>query len=401
MLIHLIAAARPNFMKIAPLYHALKKEDWADPCIVHTGQHYDLNMSDAFFQDLDLPEPDLHLGVGSGTHAEQTGQVMMAYEKVLLEKRPDLVIVVGDVNSTVACALAASKISYNSTKGANLVPPRAQRSSSTAVLKRSNPRAGLRPLIAHLEAGLRSFDRSMPEEINRLVTDALADILWTPCQDGDENLIREGTSQDKIIRVGNIMIDSLEMLRDKIQKEAVYKEFGLKPGGYGLVTLHRPSNVDNPDVLKSICQTFTRIAQKIPLIFPVHPRTRKNLQQNSLISLIDDSPNFHITEPLNYVRFMNLVFNCRFAITDSGGIQEETTYLGIPCLTMRPNTERPITINQGTNQLCKLEDLEEKVETILSGKAPQGNDIELWDGKTAIRVVESIKNLLRKPNVTI
>ncbi len=393
MLIHLIAAARPNFMKIAPLYHALKKEDWAKPIIVHTGQHYDLNMSDAFFEDLGLPDPDLHLGVGSGTHAEQTGQVMIAYEKVLLEKRPDLVIVVGDVNSTVACALAASKISYNSTKGANLVPPRAQRSSSTAVLKRSDPRAGHRPLIAHLESGLRSFDRSMPEEINRLVTDALADVLWTPSPDADQNLTREGISPHKIHCVGNIMIDSLEMLREKIQKEAVYKEFRLKPGDYGLVTLHRPSNVDGQEALKSICYTLMRIAQKIPLIFPVHPRTRKNLQQNSLISLIDDSPNFYITEPLNYIRFMNLVFNCRFAITDSGGIQEETTYLGIPCLTMRPNTERPITIERGTNQLCKPGNLEEKVETILCEKATRMSTIEFWDGKAASRVVKSIKDL--------
>jgi len=429
MLIHLIAAARPNFMKIAPLYHVLKKEDWAKPIIVHTGQHYDLNMSDAFFEDLDLPEPDIHLGVGSGTHAEQTGQVMIAYEKVLLETQPDLVVVVGDVNSTVACALTAAKIVYPASlrgvgsclyepeagtqfylepachcearAGRRSAPqvrhpilPRAQRSSSTAVLKRSNPRAGLRPLIAHLEAGLRSFDRTMPEEINRLVTDALADILWTPSPDADENLIREGVSPDKIHRVGNIMIDSLEMLREKIQEKAAYKEFGLKQGEYGLVTLHRPSNVDDQEILKTICETLSCVARRIPLIFPVHPRTRKNLEQDGLMSLLNESPGVDLVEPLSYIRFMNMVFNCRFAITDSGGIQEETTYLGIPCLTMRPNTERPITIKEGTNQLCSIENLEDRVASVLSAKVGQGNVPEFWDGKTGNRIVKSIKSLL-------
>ena len=378
MIIHLVGAARPNFMKIAPLFHALKKEDWATPVIVHTGQHYDLNMSDAFFQDLGLPEPDLHLGVGSGTHAEQTGQVMIAYEKVLVERKPDLVLVVGDVNSTVACALAASKIQY----------PR----SPTHQLSAISYQLGHRPLIAHLEAGLRSFDRTMPEEINRLLTDALADILWTPSQDANENLMREGIPPKKIHQVGNIMIDSLEMFRDRIQDQAAYSEFGLDPGDYGVITLHRPSNVDDQKVLKQICHTLMRMSRKIPLIFPVHPRTRKNLEQNGLLTLLERSPGLYPAEPLNYIRFMNLVFNCRFAITDSGGIQEETTYLGIPCLTMRPNTERPITIRQGTNQLCDPENLEAKVKGILSGEITHGNVPELWDGHTATRVVESIKN---------
>ncbi len=358
MLIHLIAAARPNFMKIAPLWHALKKEDWAIPVIVHTGQHYDLNMSDVFFQDLGLSEPDIHLGVGSGSHAEQTAQVMIAYEKVLLEKQPDLVIVVGDVNSTVAATLTAAKMGIK---------------------------------VAHLEAGLRSFDRTMPEEINRMVTDVLADILWTPSPDGDENLIQEGVSPNKIHRVGNIMIDSLEMLRDKIESQAAFREFGLKQNDYVLVTLHRPSNVDDPAILNELCQLLNRVSQKIPVIFPVHPRTRKNLEQNNLTPLLNDAPGLHLLEPLNYIRFMNLVFNCRFVITDSGGIQEETTHLGIPCLTMRPNTERPITISQGTNRLCRLEDIEKEIQTILSEKAALKKEIELWDGKTAGRVVESIK----------
>jgi len=360
MLLHLICAARPNFMKIAPLYHALKKEDWADPYIVHTGQHYDLNMSDAFFKDLSLPEPDLHLGVGSGTHAEQTGKVMIAYEKALMETRPGLVIVVGDVNSTMAATLAASKLGIK---------------------------------VAHLEAGLRAYDRTMPEEINRVVTDILADILWTPSHDAVENLIREGISSDKIHTVGNIMIDSLEMLREKIESQYVYQDFGLEPCRYGLVTLHRPSNVDDPKVSKRLCDILLAISKKIPLVFPMHPRTRKNWEQYRLLSIINNREGLFLPDPLSYIRFMNMVFNCRFVITDSGGIQEETTYLGIPCLTVRPNTERPITITHGTNQLSALEDLPDKVEAILSGYVLQGRKIEFWDGKTADRVVDFLKNV--------
>ena len=373
-------------MKIAPLYHALKRESWANPLIIHTGQHYDLNMSDAFFVDLGLPNPDTNLGVGSGTHAEQTGKVMIAYEKVLMEQRPDLVIVVGDVNSTVACTLAASKISYKTINTIN--------SSDT-----TNTTNRERPLVAHLEAGLRSFDRSMPEEINRLITDVLADILWTPSQDANDNLIGEGISPDKIKRVGNIMIDSLEMLRGKIEKQDVYGDFGLEPKGYGLITLHRPSNVDDPVVLKKLCEAISQIAKKIPLVFPIHPRTRKNLEQNQLLRIVDNNKRLFLPDPLSYIRFMNMMFNCRFVITDSGGIQEETTYLGIPCLTIRPNTERPVTISQGTNQLCEVKDLEDKAEAIISGRIPQANKIEYWDGKTAGRVVELLRNLSQQPLV--
>ena len=239
--IHLIAAARPNFMKIAPLFHALKREPWAEPIIVHTGQHYDINMSDSFFQDLQLPEPHIHLGVGSGTHAEQTGRVMMAYEKCITANRPDLVIVVGDVNSTVAATLASVKLGIK---------------------------------VAHLEAGLRSFDRTMPEEINRVVTDALADILWTPSPDGDENLLREGVSKDKIVRVGNIMIDSLEMLRGKIEEQDVYSEYGLNKGEYGIVTLHRPANVDNPEKLKQICESLRSYFRENQTGIPDSPADR-------------------------------------------------------------------------------------------------------------------------------
>ncbi len=356
--IHLIAAARPNFMKIAPLYHALKKEQWANPFIVHTGQHYDLNMSDVFFQDLGLPEPDIHMGVGSGSHAEQTGQVMMAYEKILMEKQPDLVVVVGDVNSTMAATVAAVKLGIK---------------------------------VAHLEAGLRSFDRTMPEEINRLVTDALADILWTPSRDGDENLIREGVAPEKIIRVGNIMIDSLEMLRDKIIQQKTVEENGLKKGEYGIVTLHRPSNVDHPEILVSLCHMLKRIANDKPLVFPLHPRTRKNLEKYGLLQILTQNRGICLMEPQSYVRFMNLVFHCAFVITDSGGIQEETSYLGIPCFTLRPNTERPVTVTQGTNCLCKAENLEEKMQSVLCGNRPEKRNIELWDGRTAQRVAASIR----------
>ena len=246
-------------------------------------------------------------------------------------------------------------------------------------------------MVAHLEAGLRSFDRTMPEEINRMVTDTLADILWTPSSDGDENLIREGVAKEKIHRVGNIMIDSLEMLRATIEKQDACSELGLKIGNYGLVTLHRPSNVDDPDILKDLCQKLIRISRKIPLAFPVHPRTRKNMEQLGLLSSLEDAKQIMILEPLNYIRFMNLVFNCRFALTDSGGIQEETTYLGIPCLTLRPNTERPITITAGTNRLCTAESFEKDVDTILAEPAKHKTKLDLWDGHTAERVVESIK----------
>ncbi len=354
MLIHLVCAARPNFMKIAPLYHALKKEDWAKPVIVHTGQHYDLNMSDSFFEDLDLPNPDIYLGVGSGTHAEQTGKVMISYEKVLYDQKPDLVVVVGDVNSTMAATLAASKLGIK---------------------------------VAHLEAGLRSFDRSMPEEINRMVTDVLADLLWPPSRDAVDNLMKEGISSEKIELVGNIMIDSLEMLREKIESQGTYLTFGLEKGSYGIVTMHRPSNVDDPKVLERVCKVLEEIAEKIPLIFPIHPRTRKNLEENHLLSAMACSKKLFLPEPMNYIRFMNLIFNCFFVITDSGGIQEETSYLGIPCFTVRENTERPITITHGTNQLCDLDHLKTKIDEVMRRHVKRRKEIEFWDGRTAERIV--------------
>ncbi len=372
--IHLIAAARPNFMKIAPLYHALAKEEELEPMIVHTGQHYDLNMSDAFFQDLRLPEPHIHLGAGSGSHAEQTGRVMIAYEKVVMEQKPDMVVVVGDVNSTIACTLAATKVVYDQEK--------------------SDEAPGLnRPVVAHLEAGLRSFDRTMPEEVNRLATDVLADYLWTPSPDGDENLLHEGVAKEKIIRVGNIMIDSLEMMREAIEAEPVYEQHGVAKGDYAVLTLHRPANVDNPSSLKALCEMILRLSEQMSIIFPVHPRTRKNLENTGLIEMLDNKKEIKLLEPQNYISFMNLIFNCRLAVTDSGGLQEETSYLGIPCLTLRPNTERPITITQGTNQLCTLEDIGGKIDQIIAGESGKGKAPDLWDGHTADRVVASIKEI--------
>ena len=359
--IHLVAAARPNFMKIAPLYHALKKESWFESIIIHTGQHYDFNMSDAFFHDLNLPEPHIHLGVGKGSHSEQTGQVMIEYEKVLQQNRPDLVVVVGDVNSTMACALSSVKIGTK---------------------------------VAHLEAGLRSFDRTMPEEINRIVTDTLADLLWTHSPDADENLIREGIAPEKIERVGNIMIDSLEMVRSKIEKDNTFPKFKLSNNGFGLVTLHRPSNVDIPKQLENICNVLIRIGEKRPLIFPLHPRTRKNLEYFGLYSILEKCSGISLSDPLNYIPFINLVFHCSFVITDSGGIQEETTYLDIPCFTLRDSTERPITVSQGTNQLCSTNNIEDKVNTILTKNKKSNIPIDLWDGKTANRVAKSIRKFL-------
>jgi UDP-N-acetylglucosamine 2-epimerase (non-hydrolysing) len=360
MNIHLIAAARPNFMKIAPLWHALGKSAWARPFLVHTGQHYDANMSDVFFDELALPRPDAHLGVGSGSHAEQTAHVMLKYEELCLRHRPDWIVVVGDVNSTMACALVATKLDIR---------------------------------VAHLEAGLRSGDRSMPEEINRIVTDSVADLLWTPSTDADENLLREGVPSERIARVGNIMIDSYEMLRKVIAAYDEPAKMGLVNGGYGVATLHRPSNVDDPESLKRIFAALSQIAESVPLVLPVHPRTRARIAASGLA--IDDRSGLRLVEPLGYTAFMSLVSHARFVITDSGGVQEETTYLDIPCLTLRANTERPITVIRGTNELVGIDELVDKVGRILAGTWKHAQRIELWDGRTAERVVDS---LARQPN---
>ena len=356
--IHLIAAARPNFMKIAPLYHALAAETWCKPSIIHTGQHYDPNMSDAFFRDLRLPQPHFHLEVGSGSHAEQTGGVMIAYEKIAITNKPDWLIVVGDVNSTAACAMVGTKL---------LIP------------------------VVHLEAGLRSRDRRMPEEINRLVTDSIADVLWTPSPDADENLLAEGVPASRIDLVGNIMIDSYEMLRESIEGATTTKSLGLNPRGFGVVTLHRPSNVDSRASLQPLVETLIELSKELPLVFAVHPRTRKRLQDFGLDKSLATTQTIKVVDPLGYIEFMNLVSNSAAVVTDSGGVQEETTYLGIPCFTLRENTERPVTVTVGSNRLVKAAELIANVRQAIGTGKRLGNRPDLWDGRTAQRCVARLR----------
>ncbi len=357
LIVHMIAAARPNFMKVAPLWHALTAAPDFEPVLIHTGQHYDPNMSDAIFADLRLPSPDHHLGVGSGSHAEQTGNVMIAYEKIAIAQKPDWLIVVGDVNSTAAAAMVAAKLHIR---------------------------------CVHLEAGLRSGDRAMPEEINRLVTDAIADVLWTPSPDGDENLVREGVDPARITRVGNIMLDSYEMVRPAIEAANVPAELGLTPGNYGVVTLHRPSNVDGDAQLATLANALIAVQARLPLVWPVHPRAAKRLTETGLGDRLSAS-GIKLIEPSPYIRFMSLVSNAAAAITDSGGIQEETTYLGIPCLTLRDNTERPITISEGTNELVTSETVFAALEAALARPKSQRPRPEYWDGASAARCVADLR----------
>ena len=351
-----VAGARPNFMKIAPLFRELKARARFEPCLVHTGQHYDPAMSDAFFRDLGIPEPDLNLGVGSGSHGAMTAQVLLEMEKVLEAQRPDAVVVVGDVNSTVATSLAASKLG---------VP------------------------VAHVEAGLRSFDRGMPEEINRLVTDVLSNWLFTTEPSGGANLLREGIPEEKIHFVGNVMIDTLKANRARAGELDTLERLGLASGGYAALTLHRPSNVDEPERLAALFDVLEEVHREIPIVFPVHPRTRAAIGR----LLGDRQLALRTTEPLGYLDFLRLMSDARFVLTDSGGIQEETTVLGVPCLTLRENTERPVTIHQGTNTLVGNDPatIRAEVRKILDGEAPSGRIPERWDGHAAARIVDVLE----------
>lgn len=349
-----VAGARPNFIKIAPLLSAFRAYPNVEQILVHTGQHYDESLSKVFFDDLSIPRPDIDLEVRSGSHATQTARVMLAFEPVCLDWKPDLVIVVGDVNSTVACALVAAKLSIK---------------------------------IGHVEAGLRSFDWTMPEEINRVLTDRLSDLLFTTEESANENLRREGISADRIHFVGNVMIDTLLAHRDRALSLNVSKRFGLSPMSYALVTLHRPSNVDSAESLRVVVDGLTQIAAVAPVVFPVHPRTASKLDTFGLRQRLHDVV---LLEPLGYLDFLGLMADAGVVLTDSGGVQEETTVLGVPCLTLRPNTERPVTITHGTNRLVRLDPMHianAACEMIRNGNRAGDNRLPtLWDGSAAERI---------------
>ena len=357
----IVVGARPNFMKAAPICAEMRRRPGEFSVkVVHTGQHYDAAMSDAFFADLGLPEPDFHLGVGSASHTVQTAKIMMAFEPVVEAERPDWVLVVGDVNSTMACSLVCAKMGVK---------------------------------VAHVEAGLRSGDRSMPEEINRIVTDAVADLLLTPSPDADENLKREGIPAEKIRFVGNVMIDSLFENLKRAEISVVREELGLAEGGYAVLTMHRPSNVDERQNLKPLVEALIEIAERVPIIFPVHPRTKTKIEEFGLNEEINAS-SLKLIEPLGYVDFLRLYSGARFVVTDSGGLQEETTALGIPCLTIRENTERPITVEMGTNRVVGADPEKLKrsaFEILESDRRPTDKRIPpLWDGKAAVRICEAL-----------
>ena len=349
-----IVGARPNFMKAAPVIQALDSRHQVRQSLVHTGQHYDTNMSEVFFAQLQIPAPDVNLGVGSGSHAQQTAEIMSRLEKVLLERKPDIVLVYGDVNSTVAAALVCSKLLIQ---------------------------------VGHVEAGLRSFDRSMPEEVNRIVTDRLADLLFTPSEDGDQNLQSEGVEARKIYRVGNVMIDSLIRL---LPSAIASPSHGL-PDQYALVTLHRPSNVDDSETLSGIVDSLLEVSDRLDVVFPVHPRTRERMA-----TLRMKCANLHLLKPLPYIEFLSLQRRATVVITDSGGVQEETTYLGVPCLTMRNNTERPVTVDLGTNVLVgqNVDKLLSEVANICNGKGKVGKVPPLWDGCAGERIANVLCKVL-------
>ena len=365
-----IVGARPNFMKIAPLHRAFHKHPQINSKIVHTGQHYDERMSDIFFNQLELPKPHYYLGVGTGTHTQVTAKVMVEFEKVVNEEKPDLILVVGDVNSTVACMLVAIKMK---------IP------------------------LAHVEAGLRSGDRGMPEEVNRVLTDSVSDFLFVTEQSGMINLAKEGIPDEKVFFVGNVMIDSLCYYREKAQSIGILELAGVKPKEYILTTMHRPSNVDNKDSLKDIIRIIRNATTHLPVVFPIHPRTSNNMKKFNLYDELAGIENLHLLEPQGYLQFLALMDNAKMLITDSGGIQEETTFLQVPCLTFRSSTERPVTVELGTNQLLadlNPETVQQKMIEILEGKTRNGIIPPLWDGHAAERITDHLVNMIGKKNAS-
>jgi len=356
MKIACVVGARPNFMKIAPILEEIEKYPELDPLLVHTGQHYDYEMSQIFFEELDIPKPDVYLGVGSGSHGAQTGKIMMSFEEAVIEHKPDLILVVGDVNSTLACTLVGVKL---------WIP------------------------VAHVEAGIRSFDRTMPEEINRVLSDSVSNYLFTPIEAANENLKKEGIPEDKIFLVGDIMIDTLLKYKERASSDAITDELGLEKHSYVLMTLHRPSNVDIKANFVNILNALAEIQQQIKIVFPMHPRTKARVEEFGLSEMVSSMANLIILEPLGYLKFMGLMVNSRFVLTDSGGMQTETTMLGIPCLTMRENTERPETIAEGTNILVgnNTQLIVKESKKILDGNGKMGTHPEIWDGRTAQRII--------------
>ncbi len=352
-----IAGARPNFMKIAPIMEAFCAHPDIEPLLVHTGQHYDEKMSDLFFRELGIPTPDINLEVGSGSHAVQTAEIMKAFEPVCLKHKPDYALVVGDVNSTIACGLVAVKL-------------------------------GIR--LIHVEAGLRSGDRTMPEEINRLLTDSISDLLFCTERSGVENLRREGVPEDRVHLVGNVMIDTLLKNRDKAEKSGVLEEMRLTPGCYATMTLHRPSNVDNAEVFSCILEAVAVIQHDLPIVFPIHPRTRKNLDLLGLRDRVEGMPNLRLVDPIGYLDFLKLNANASVILTDSGGLQEEATILRVPCITIRENTERPVTCEVGSNQLVgtRSEAILAAYERVKRGEYAHRGIPDLWDGRAANRIVD-------------
>lgn len=371
-----VVGARPNFMKIAPIMDAYRASNRSasgcrmEPVLVHTGQHYDEKMSDLFFRELGIPKPDVNLGIGGGSHAVNTAETMKAFEGVCLAEKPDAVLVVGDVNSTIACGLVAAKL-------------------------------GIR--LIHVEAGLRSFDRTMPEEINRLLTDAISDVLFCTEQSGVDNLRQEGVPDRKVHLVGNVMIDTLLRNRSRADKSSILEDLGLAPRSYSVLTMHRPANVDDQAVFGRIVEALDEIQKSLPIVFPVHPRTRKNLEASPLGARVAAMPNMRLTDPIGYLDFLKLIARSRLVLTDSGGIQEETTILQVPCLTLRENTERPITAQIGSSRIVgtSTDRILAAYHAALDGQGPQCQIPPLWDGHAAERIVGILQDEFGTPAVRV